>query len=64
MWIGQLGRRLRIQEFANEEISRDAANALFSVERMAGEKCAEWREFLADTIVERTSFGSLAQPVL
>jgi hypothetical protein len=50
-------RRLR-REFATQEISRDAADALFAVEYLGGRKSPEWTEFFADAIVDHIVWQS------
>jgi hypothetical protein len=50
-------RRLR-REFAAQEISRDAADALFAVEYLGGRKSPEWTEFFADAIVDHIVWQS------
>jgi hypothetical protein len=49
---------LRREVFADGEVSRDAAEELFAVERSAIEKCSEWTEFLAEMITEHVVWQS------
>jgi hypothetical protein len=44
--------------FADGEVSRDAAEELFAVERAAIEKCPEWTELLAEMITEHVVWQS------
>jgi len=49
---------LRREVFADGEVSRDAADELFAVERSNIEKCPEWTEFLAEMITEHVVWQS------
>jgi hypothetical protein len=49
---------LRREVFADGDVSRDAADELFAVERSAIEKCPEWTEFLAEMITEHVVWQS------
>jgi hypothetical protein len=49
---------LRREVFADGEVSRDAADELFAVERSVIEKCPEWTEFLTEMITEHIVWQS------
>ena len=49
---------LRRKVFADGEVSLDAAEELFAVERAAIGKCPEWTELLADMIAEHVVWQS------
>jgi len=49
---------LRREVFADGEVSRDMAEALFAIERSNIEKCPEWTEFLVEMITEHVVWQS------
>jgi hypothetical protein len=49
---------LRREIFADGEVSRDAADELFAVERSNIAKCPEWTEFLAEMTTEHVVWQS------
>jgi hypothetical protein len=49
---------LRREIFGDDEISRQAADDLFAIERAAVAKCPEWIAFFAETITEHVVWQS------
>jgi hypothetical protein len=50
-------KKLR-RELATQDLSRDAADALFAVEYLGGRKSPEWTEFFANVIVDHIVWQS------